>query len=385
MALGAAWRARDRAAATRTIAAGVAFMAAATLAFVPQMLAWKAIYDSYLAVSPVGPQIRFADPHLVDILWSSRNGLLSTSPVLYVAGVGLVVFAWSRPHVGVPMLLSVAVMTYFDACVQDWWGSAGYGGRRFDGTIPLFCVGLAVAAERGIALVRRHPAAVVSAAGALLVIWNLTLMSTAQRGLMRIGESASFGELGAEQARTFHRWFGHPFTYPASLLFALRNGVSPAHYDLLSANRFLSDPLRPYGRIDVGTGDEWLIGNGWHQPERSGPATFRWASSVTQVLLPLDHRAALRTQVQLHAFGFPGAPPQSLTLSVNAHTQSALPVGPEWQTLEWLVPEEHWRAGVNRLVLEFGWARTPAEVGLGADGRSLAAAVDWIRVQVVER
>ena len=44
----------------------------------------------YLAVSPVGPQIRWRHPHLVDILWSSRNGLFSWSPILYVGAIGLV-------------------------------------------------------------------------------------------------------------------------------------------------------------------------------------------------------------------------------------------------------------------------------------------------------
>ena len=34
-------------------------------------------------------------------------------------------------------------MIYFNASIQDWWGSAGFGGRRFDGTLPLFALGVA--------------------------------------------------------------------------------------------------------------------------------------------------------------------------------------------------------------------------------------------------
>ena len=63
------------------------------VAFAPQMLAWKAIYGHYLAVSPVGPQIRWTDPHLGDILWSARNGLFSTAPILYLGALGLIGFA----------------------------------------------------------------------------------------------------------------------------------------------------------------------------------------------------------------------------------------------------------------------------------------------------
>ena len=104
-ALVALWRsgrARDTAALRATLVGGVAFMLAATVAFIPQMLAWKAIYGHYLAVSPVGPQIYWANPHLVDVLFASQNGLFATSPILYVAAIGLVLFARRRPAVGVP-------------------------------------------------------------------------------------------------------------------------------------------------------------------------------------------------------------------------------------------------------------------------------------------
>jgi hypothetical protein len=237
------------------------------------MLAWRAIYGSWLAVSPVGPQIRFADPQIVDILWSARNGLFSTAPALYAGAIGLLLFARVHPGVGVPAVLAVLCMTYFNASIQDWWGSAGYGGRRFDGTLPLFALGTAYLIDAGIRFVRRFPAVTIGAAGVAVVLWNLTLMSAAQAGVVRIGESVSFADTMAAQVRVFHRWFGNPFTYPVSLLYALRNDVSPARYDQLSVNRFLSDPLRSYGAVDVGSpGDSWLLEEGWHAPNVKAPA-----------------------------------------------------------------------------------------------------------------
>jgi hypothetical protein len=358
------------------------FTGAATVAFLPQMLAWHAIYGTWFAVSPIGPQIRLSNPHLADILWSSRNGLLSTTPILYFGGVGLLLLAAARPAIGVPSLLVVAVMTYFNASIQDWWGSDAYGGRRFDGTLPFFCLGLAQFAERAIALVRRFPGAVLATAGAALVVWNITLMSAANTGVFRIGQPISFGDAMAAQARAFHGWFGNPFTYPASLVFALRNDVSPARYDLLSPNRFLGDPLRQYGRIDIGTEDAWLIGDGWHQAEQDGPSSFRWASSHASVLVPLDHPAPLRLQLRLHAFAYPGAPPQALTVVVNGRAYGVIAVPGDWQTIESTVPAEAWRTGVNRVTFEFAWDRRPMDVGLGGDPRPLAAAVDYVRVAV---
>jgi hypothetical protein len=373
-------RASDTARVRRVMTGGVAFCLCATVVFLPQMIAWRGIYGSWLAVSPLGPQIRWFHPQLADILWSSRNGLLSWSPILYAGAIGFVMFARRQPAVGAPMLAGVILMTYFNACIQDWWGSDGFGGRRFDGTIPFFCLGVAAIAAAAAALVRRHPLRTVAIGGAALVLWNLTLMNAANTGVFRLGSAVSFGDTGAAQGRALHTWFGNPFTYPASLVFAARNGVPPARYDLLSANRFLSDPLRPYGRVDIGADDAWMLGDGWHGPEQEGPVSFRWAASPAEVLIPLDHAAPLRVQVRLHAFAYPGSAPQSVGISVNNHAFAPVNVGAGWQTVEFATEASAWRAGVNRLRLDFAMVRSPAQAGLSGDGRPLAAAVDYIRL-----
>ena len=380
MLLIAAARAGDRPQLKHALIGGALFTAFATIAFTPQMVAWHSIYGSWLAVSPIGPQIRWADPHLVDILWSSRNGLLSWSPVLYLGAIGLLLFTARQPSVGVPMILAVTLMVYFNATIQDWWGSAGFGGRRFDGTIAIFCIGLAAFLSWAATVAQRHPLGVVGALGALVVAWNLALMSAAQDGIVRIGESLSFGDAAAAQSRALHRWVGNPFTYPASLVFAMRNGMSPARYDLLSANRFLSDPLRPYGRVDIGSDDGWLLGDGWHGPEQEGQTTFRWGASPACVMIPLDHAAALTIQMRLHSFGYPGAPPQTVSAVVNEHAQAPQDIGPGWQNVTLTTTADVWRSGVNEVCLRFAWATRPADVGLGGDPRPLAAAVDYLRV-----
>jgi hypothetical protein len=392
-------RAGDRRGVRDAVTASAAFLVCALVGFLPQMLAWHAIYGSLIARSPVGPQIRWTDPHIVDILWSARNGLFSTAPVLYLGAAGLVAFAVARPAAGMPMLAAVAVMVYFNACIQDWWGSAGFGGRRFDGVIPLFCIGLAAFVDYAAAIARRHAIAVITGLLTLMAVWNVALMGAAQSGAIRIGETVPFDRAWGAQARVVHGWFGNPFTYPASLMFALRNGVSPGDYDLLSTNRFLADPLQPYGRVDIGNdpstelgagpstelraGDEWLIGEGWHAPEKEGAIAFRWAASPATLRIPLDHAAALRIQVRLHAFSYPGAPPQTMTITANGSPPGApLPVTADWRTVECTLGAASWRAGVNTLTLTFGYTERPTDVGAGGDMRPLAAAIDWVRVSV---
>ena len=119
-ALRRAGRTRDAASLRSTLVGGVAFTIAAVVAFTPQMLASKAIYGHYLAVSPIAPQIIWRQPHLVDVLFASQNGLFAMSPILYVAAIGMVIFACGRPAVGAPSLIVIAAMIYLNASVQDW-------------------------------------------------------------------------------------------------------------------------------------------------------------------------------------------------------------------------------------------------------------------------
>ena len=161
----------------------------------------------------------------------------------------------------------------------------------------------------------------------LLVLWNASFMAAAVAGRARIGEAQSFGELASEQARFVHGWFGYPFSYPINLLYAARNGVSPARYDLLGVNRFLGDPLRPYGRINLGFDDEAMMGEGWHAPERTGDVTFRWTGARADILVSLDHAADLRVQVRLMPFSPPGTAPQQVWVQVNHDSPRAVHTG----------------------------------------------------------
>jgi hypothetical protein len=362
---------------------GVLFTIAAVVGFVPQMLVWKAIYGQLLAVSPIGPQIRWWHPHVADVLWSARNGLFATSPVLYVGALGLLL-CWRRDRLFAGAALATfGAMVYFNASIQDWWGSAAFGGRRFDGTLPLLVVGTAVAAESTAAFVARAPQVAVALAGMGLVIWNLTFMNAALDGFVRIDEPIEFTPLASRQVGTIVHLVGHPFSWPANLWFAWRTGLAPSDYDLVWSSRFLGDPAQPYGRVDLGPTDAMWLGDGWHNPERlPDGATFRWARESATLRLVLDHPATLRVQIRARAFSWPSAPSQHLRLSVNGQALEPVEVPADWAVLERVVPAAAWRTGANAVVLTFDRATRPSDVGQGSDTRPLAAAVDYVRIVV---
>ena len=98
--------------------------------------------------------------------------------------------------------------------------------------------------------------------------------------------------------------------------------------------------------------------------------------------MPLDHAAALTVQLRLRAFGYAGATAQTVVTTINGHAYGPVTVADAWQTVEFATAPEDWSSGVNRVRLDFGWARRPSDVGVSGDERVLAAAVDYLRVAV---
>ena len=137
--------------ARRATLAAAMLAIGAIIGFAPQMLAWHAIYGAWIARSPVGPPLYWLHPQIVDVLWSSRNGLFAWSPVFIPAVVGLAALTRREPLVAWSGLGVFAAMTWVNGAVDDWWGGAGFGMRRFDSLVPFAALGVSVS----IALVAR--------------------------------------------------------------------------------------------------------------------------------------------------------------------------------------------------------------------------------------
>jgi hypothetical protein len=138
--------------------------------------------------------------------------------------------------------------------------------------------------------------------------------------------------------------------------------MPPASYDILRAARFLGDPARPYGRIDLGVSDRAFVLDGWYSPDRDGDVDFRWFYGEAMIAVPLDHRAALDVQVRARAGR---VSPATLILGIGGRRFGPLTVGADWTIASVSTPADVWRAGVNRLTLA---AATPG------------VAVDYVRV-----
>jgi hypothetical protein len=317
---------------------------------------------------------------IADVLWSSRGGLLATSPAVYVSAIGLLVLLRVDRVLAAAGLILLAFTTLYVSAHAHWWSSAWPAPVAFVTVTPYFVCGATAVVDAVGRAVGRRP---VLAAGTLLaplVVWNLTLMKAGADASFHLGEPLSFGDVGAAQAHALHDWIGHPPSAPANLVYALVNGVHPSAYDLLASNRLLAGGAAA-GEIDVGERDTAFVGDGWHGAERDGGRSFRWATRSVAVEAPLDHVATLVVDVVARPYQPPSRPPQQITLVVNGVAQTPVTLAAGWHPATWTVPAAAWRSGVNHLELRFAYDARPSDAGI-PDGRSLAASIDVISVHV---
>ena len=93
--------------------------------------------------------MRWGDPFVTEILFSSRHGLLSWSPILWLAIAGFVGFARREPRAAAPLAVILVALTYVNSAVADWWAGGSFGARRFDSLLPIFALGLASSIDFG--------------------------------------------------------------------------------------------------------------------------------------------------------------------------------------------------------------------------------------------
>jgi UDP-N-acetylmuramyl pentapeptide phosphotransferase/UDP-N-acetylglucosamine-1-phosphate transferase len=111
-------------------------------------------------------------------LFSSNHGMISWTPILLFAVIGLVAFWRSVPRVGGAFLLAAIAFYYFIASYPDWAGISSYGSRFFVSLTALFVLGLAVFLDRFTRSFRKRGAALAASCVFLtcFVLWNAGLM-----------------------------------------------------------------------------------------------------------------------------------------------------------------------------------------------------------------
>ena len=324
----------------------------ALVVFAPQLYEWHVVFGDAFAV-PQGPRFsRPGSPMVLELLFSPRNGWLSSAPIAYAGVIGLCCLPRRRRVLAAGLGAAVAIQVYIASTIFNWWSDASFGQRRLcDLSLPVV-VGLAALLWRCGRLARRmraprslvHLTCVVPLG--LALSWNLGRVASLRGGKApgNIRET-SCCERFVPAFRPIAQWvydrIGDPFELPASAIFAIRHGVSLRRWDELSGDYPLEPEFRQIhddrlvhakGEIQVGWPEaaRYLVG-GWTAPHHAGrPSRATTAPGATVLvpnLVPCDQQITAVLS----------APGQQVTLRWDGDAVATATLGASWTPVRFVV------------------------------------------------
>lgn len=151
------------------------FVATAFAALLPTLATrWVVFGGPFESGYPPLGQWNWTSPVWRSVLFSANHGLLSWTPVLIPALLGLWAAYKKDALFGAGLLLSVLAFGYFIASYPDWDGLSSFGNRFFISLTPVFVIGLAAALDSFARWWKRPGVDLVLAGGVLtlLTVWN---------------------------------------------------------------------------------------------------------------------------------------------------------------------------------------------------------------------
>ena len=169
-----AWRVLRGTEGGRSLGRLAILVAAAAVAFVPQLLAYRAVNGSFGPSHLVTRKMSYDSPHLLQVLFDPGHGLFAWSPLLLVATAGLFFAATRRAPVPIVLLAGgLLLQIWINGAVESWTQAGAFGSRRFVSSTAVFAWGLAAVVG---AAQPRFGRGAVAAGLAVFVWWNVSLM-----------------------------------------------------------------------------------------------------------------------------------------------------------------------------------------------------------------
>ena len=301
-------------------------------------LAWAvagAIAIAVLVARGAGPDA------VLDGLFSSWGGLLYWSPILWLGVAGCLRDRTAGPAGVLAPVLLVALA--FGAATD----AGADHGARFAPVLPLLALGLARALGGIRTFALHRPLAPVAAGIAVLAAWNGLLMAQYRDGGIPRDDTVSFPRVARNAAAAVAGGVGSPTAWPASWVFAARQRVPPARYDLLGGVDLLREgPRGMSGGIDVGDrrSDDAVLGEGWSVRHPCGAAVCRAVEGTAMMLVPLREPRDLDATVFAAGTG-------TLTMAVNGVPVLQGALTGDLRPLAVRIPRARLRRGLNTLTL----------------------------------
>lgn len=333
---------------------GLLFAAGALLAFSPQMLAWWQIYGSPLTIPQGDDFMQWSASKPGFTLFSSRNGLLSWSPIVSLSLIGIGVLALRRGAgrgLALGLLVAFAAEAFILGSTRDWWAGWAFGGRRYLGCSVIFGLGLAVLVERGHAWTVRHSKLVLASlpvAGiGLFALCNLSLthdylFAEVKRGegqaMRPVYERAALRGVGA-----VFDTIGNPGAVPANWWFAWRSGVGAQRYDAASGLELTEPTGLPNEQFVVWLDDPRIGMAGFGARGEHDGKRASVVAETARIGLPMRRSVRLYGRVKLAAI----AEAAALRVEIGGAPVLVAEVLPGWRSYDFEIPAEALGPGFN--------------------------------------
>ena len=124
----------------------VSFVIAVIVTFIPQMIVWKYLNGSFF--SGPSPYLDYGTNllkpiHILDVMFSSKNGLFFYHPFLLIAVLGLIIYLRKEWVISFIFLLAFFCTLYLIGCWAVWFAGASFGHRMFVSLGIIFAFGFA--------------------------------------------------------------------------------------------------------------------------------------------------------------------------------------------------------------------------------------------------
>ena len=169
-------QAGDRRVVQYNLAGEILFAVVAGLALLPTFVTKYVIYGTafHSGYLPLG-RWNWTSPRLLGVLFSSTHGLMTWTPILIPALLGILLLPKRVAGLGKYLLVACSVFYFVIASYPFWDGVTSFGNRYFISFTPAFVLGLACALEYFAKLWRNRRASLVRATVivALVILWNI--------------------------------------------------------------------------------------------------------------------------------------------------------------------------------------------------------------------
>ncbi|ADG82741.1 glycosyltransferase family 39 protein [Thermincola potens] len=341
------------------LAGHMVFLASAIAAFLPQMIVWKIIYGGFLTIPQGSSFMKWTTPFMLETLLSSRHGLFSWHPALYLGALGWFILFKRDKGLTIRIFLLFLAMTYVNSVVKDWWSGWAFGMRRFDGFLLFLALGLGSLLTAVTDYIKKRPAVAVYLCMAALIAGNILFMNQFRGRVIHQGGVVAFDTVFKNMVEQIYKRTGNPFSFPANLYFAVKYGEPPRRYDSL-VGVYVDDPYFFGPKMDLGR-QRFYLGKGWSQTSETWQGQFDYLRSLAvnpTVYMPLRSKGNYVMRIRM-------APLQenlvgvqafsdnfsSLRIKINKKASVEIRLDKAWKTYEISLPEQNLSAGIN--VLEF--------------------------------